>query len=165
MNAFIIYRKEFNNIITNYNLELKDISKYSSISWKQEPQYVKKYYKQLAKKVKELFKERTHSLCFVNSNLVSSTNDNNVSLDSFESPFLNTNRNFLSPLDDQKSPSPYSTYSNYPFLDMNLFVSDNFENSLHAYITMDDNELMNYISEDLALTYRAIVQSLSSDLH
>ncbi|CAG8548611.1 7033_t:CDS:1 [Diversispora eburnea] len=158
MNAYMIYRKEFNNIIKNYNLELKHISKYSSISWKQEPQYVKKYYKQLSKKVKELFKEKVSSLCFIHSKQVPSTNDNSVSLDTFNSPFPNMNQNFPSTLDDQNF--TYANYSNYSIPNMNPLVSDNFENSHHAYMTMNDDELMNYISEDLALTYRAIIQSL-----
>ncbi|CAG8548512.1 7028_t:CDS:1 [Diversispora eburnea] len=158
MNAFMIYRKEFNRIVTNYNLQIKNISKYASISWKREPQYVKKYYKQLAKKVKELFKEKVSSLCFIHSKQVPSTNDNNVSLDTFNSQFPNTNQNFPSPPDDQNF--PYATYSNYPLLNMNILVSDNFENSIQAYMNMDDEKLMNYLSEDLALTYRAIIQSL-----
>ncbi|CAG8530436.1 10573_t:CDS:1 [Diversispora eburnea] len=58
MNAFMIYRKEFNRIVTNYNLELKDISKYAGISWKNETEDVKDYYRQMAKKVKKIFKEK-----------------------------------------------------------------------------------------------------------
>ncbi|CAG8466828.1 2788_t:CDS:1 [Diversispora eburnea] len=151
MNAFMIYRKEFNHIVTNYNLELKDISSYASNSWQNEPQCVKNHYKQLAKKVKELFKEKVSSLCFIHNKQVPSTNDNNVSLDTFNSPFTNMNQNFTSPLGDQNF--PYTIYSN-------TFVFDNFENSLQAYMTMDDEKLMSYLSEDLALTYRAIIQSL-----
>ncbi|CAG8595248.1 1862_t:CDS:2 [Diversispora eburnea] len=123
MNAFMIYRKEFNRIVTNYNLELKNISKYASISWKQEPQYVKTYYKQ-----------------------------------HLNSQFPNMNQNFPSPSDDQNF--PYATYSNYPLLNMNILVSDNFENSIQAYMNMDDEKLMSYLSEDLALTYREIIKSL-----
>ncbi|CAG8607020.1 785_t:CDS:1 [Diversispora eburnea] len=154
MNAFMI---EFNNVVTNYNLELKDISLCASVSWKQGPQYVKKYYKQLAKRVKELFKEKVSSLYIIQNKQVSSTIGNNVS---FNSPFPKMNQNFSSPLDDRNSPSPYVTCSNYPLPNMNTFVSDNFENSLHTYMTIYDDKLINYISEDLALTYRAIVHSL-----
>ncbi|CAG8548554.1 7030_t:CDS:1 [Diversispora eburnea] len=144
MNAFMIYRKEFNNIVTNYNLELKDISLYASISWKNEPQHVKKFYVQLAEKVKELFKEKVPSLCFIHS-----TNDNNVSLDTFNSH-----------LDNQNFPSLYDAYSNYQIFNINNIVYDDFENFFRVYMNMDDDKFMNYLSEDLALTYRAIVQSL-----
>ena len=43
---------------------------------------------------------------------------------------------------------------------MKTLVSDDFENSLQAFMTMDDDEFMNYLSEEAALIYKAIIQSL-----
>ncbi|CAG8458702.1 3551_t:CDS:1 [Diversispora eburnea] len=133
MNAFFIYRKEFNHIVTNYknyNLELKDISSYASISWKQEPKHVKEYYKQLAKKVKERFKEKVPSLCFIDCNHVGTgTNINRI-------PILNMD------------------------LDYDSLILNMDYNCIDERLAMDENEFMDHLSDDLALTYRAIVQSI-----
>ncbi|CAG8616448.1 6227_t:CDS:1, partial [Diversispora eburnea] len=103
MNAFMIYRKEFNHIVTNSNLKLKDISKYAGISWKNETEDVKNYYRQMAKEVKKIFKEKV---------------------------------------------PPY-------------FVPSKQELSIKDILTIDDDEIISHLSEDLALTYRAIIQSLT----
>ncbi|CAG8578670.1 10894_t:CDS:2 [Diversispora eburnea] len=52
MNAFMIYRKEYNYIVAKFNLSSKDLSKFVSISWQNEPEHVKDYYRQMAKNVK-----------------------------------------------------------------------------------------------------------------
>ncbi|CAG8466808.1 2787_t:CDS:1 [Diversispora eburnea] len=155
MNAFMIYRKEYNHIVAKFNLSRKDVSKFVSISWRNEPKNVKEYYRQMAKNVKKCFKEKVPTLCFINSNQINSKNDNHAILGT-SNPSLNTNQNFPPPVNmDQNLSSPYSTYFNY-----SPDLSDSFENSLNTYMTMDDDNLMNYLSEDLALTYRAIIKSL-----
>ncbi|CAG8458717.1 3552_t:CDS:1 [Diversispora eburnea] len=115
MNAFLIYRKEYNHIVTKYNFILKDISSYATASWKQEPQHVKEYYKQLAKMVKDRFKEKVPSLCFVDCN----------------------DCNYVGTVDQ------------FP-----IFTLD------YERLAMDENEFMDHLSDDLALTYRAIIQSI-----
>lgn len=72
LNAFMIYRKEF-IVYQEFKLTWRCMSKLASQSWKDEPITVKNYYKTMAKKVKEYFKERHPSLCFINSNQVSTS--------------------------------------------------------------------------------------------
>ncbi|CAG8491448.1 8854_t:CDS:2 [Dentiscutata erythropus] len=57
-NAFIIYRKLFVQTAraNGYNLQMTEISKTASKSWENEAEYVKKYYKRLAK---EAYKYRS----------------------------------------------------------------------------------------------------------
>ncbi|CAG8573453.1 28269_t:CDS:1 [Dentiscutata erythropus] len=57
-NAFIIYRKLFVQTAraNGYNLQMTEISKTATKSWKNEAEYVKKYYKRLAK---EAYKYRS----------------------------------------------------------------------------------------------------------
>ncbi|CAG8593088.1 3265_t:CDS:2 [Diversispora eburnea] len=118
MNSFMIYRKRYNHIVAKFNLSSKDVSKFVSISWKNEPEYVKDYYRQMAKNVKKY--------------------TSNPSL-------LNTSLNSPPPLNIEQP-----------------IESVNFRNDLYAYMmNMDDNEFMNYLSEDMALTYSTIIQSLS----
>ncbi|CAG8464928.1 6662_t:CDS:2 [Diversispora eburnea] len=85
MNAFMIYRKEYNNIVAKFNLS-------------------RKMY-----------------------------------------------RNFYHVSSEQNS-------LDFTYLDQNADCS--LENDTYVYLTMDDDELMNHLSEDMALTYKAIIQSL-----
>ncbi|CAG8480195.1 5038_t:CDS:1 [Diversispora eburnea] len=144
MNSFMIYRKEYNNIVAKFNLSSKDVSKFVSISWKNEPEDVKEYYRQMAKNIKKCFKEKVPSLCFINSNQVNSTNDNHIPLDIS----LNTNHNFQN--------------TNYPFFytDQAIYCIQQFKNECQKCLSMDEDEFMNHLSEDMALTYKAIKQSL-----
>src|SRR6185436_11762270 len=87
MNAFIIYRKEYNHVIAKSNLSSKDVSKFARNSWENEPEYVKDYYRQMAINVKKSYKEKG-PLCFIHNNQVDNTNYNHVPLDTS----LNTNQ-------------------------------------------------------------------------
>ncbi|CAG8490929.1 3713_t:CDS:1 [Diversispora eburnea] len=198
MNAFMIYRKEYNRVVAKFNLSSKDVSKFVSISWKNEPKNVKYHYQRMAKNVKKCFKKKVPPLFFVNSNQVDSTN-NHVSLVPLipldtVNPSLNTNQKFLN---DPPQNFLISTYSNIPpsnvehlllnieqtsldSIDFNLPPSnmdqnvdhplldieqnsqliDNFKNDFNEYLIMDENEFMNHLSEDMTLTYKAIIQSL-----
>ncbi|CAG8480209.1 5039_t:CDS:1 [Diversispora eburnea] len=148
MNSFMIYRKEYNQIVAKFNRSSKDVSKCVSISWKNEPDHIKDYYRQMAENVKNCFREKV-PLCFTNSNQVDNTNDNHVPLDTS----LNTNQNFQN--------------TNYPFFNMdqdaiysNPIVSNNFKNECQRCLDMDEYEFMNYLSENLALIYKEIIRSL-----
>ncbi|CAG8801702.1 4315_t:CDS:1, partial [Dentiscutata erythropus] len=57
MNAFMIYRKEYNNVVAKLNLSSKDVSKFAKTSWENEPKDVKDYYRQMARNVKKCFKD------------------------------------------------------------------------------------------------------------
>ncbi|CAG8590889.1 11971_t:CDS:1 [Diversispora eburnea] len=133
MNAFMIYRKEYNHVVAKFNLLSKDVSKFVSISWKNEPEDVKDYYRQMAKEVKKCFKEKVPSLCFINSNI---TNDNQDT----SNPSLDMDQNFPPPLNIK-----------HPLVS---------RNDLLEYVTMDEEKFMDHLSEEMALTYKAISQSL-----
>ncbi|CAG8490628.1 9363_t:CDS:1 [Diversispora eburnea] len=170
MNPFMIYRIEYNLIVAKYNLKLKDVSKFARNSWKNEPEEVKIYYRQMAEEVKKTYKEK-RPLCFIHSNKVYNTNDNHVPLDTSNPP-LNKNQNFSSPLNrnqkflDANPPqnSLDSTCFNLPpsSTDQNTdqqnqpIVSDNFKNECLTCLTMNEDEIMNHFSEDLILTYKTI---------
>ncbi|CAG8490962.1 3715_t:CDS:1 [Diversispora eburnea] len=209
LNAFMIYRKEYNRVVAKFNLSSKDVSKFVSISWKNEPVNVKGCYQQMAKNVKKCFKKKVPSLCFINSNQVDSANDNHVPLGTVNPSLLNTNQNYPPSLNqnqkflndppqnclinlppsnadqnaDKNAYHPLlnmeqnylnSTYfylpssntgqnADHPFLmEQNSQLIDNFKNDLreYEYMTMDDDEFMNHLSEDGAITYKAIIQSL-----
>ncbi|CAG8486688.1 619_t:CDS:2 [Diversispora eburnea] len=122
MNAFMIYRKEYNYVVAKFNFSRKE----------------------MAKNVKKCFKENAPFHCCINSSL-SDTNDNHVPLDTSNPSLLNTSLNSPPPLNIEQP-----------------IESVNFRNDLYAYMmNMDDNEFMNYLSEDMALTYSTIIQSLS----
>ncbi|CAG8542262.1 5528_t:CDS:1 [Diversispora eburnea] len=141
VNAFIIYRKEYNHVVAKLNISSKDVSKFARNSWENEPEVVKDYYRQMAKNVKKSYKQKS-PLCFIHSNQEDSTNSLNI-----DQNFLNQNQKF-----------PDANPLSHSNIDQNSqpIVSDNFK----KYLTMNENEFMNYLSEDLALTYKAIVQSL-----
>ncbi|CAG8490946.1 3714_t:CDS:1 [Diversispora eburnea] len=203
LNAFMIYRKEYNRVVAKLNLSSKDVSKFAKTSWKNEPDNVKDHYQQIAKNVKKWFKEKVPSLCFINSNQVDSTNDNHVPLGTVNPSLLNMNQNYppqnLKFLNDPPQNFLISTYFNlpssnadqnaynpllnmeqnylnsthfnlpssntdHPFLNIEQnsrpILYDNFKNDLNAYLTMDEEEFMNHLSEDVALTYKEIIQSL-----
>ncbi|CAG8567853.1 3106_t:CDS:1 [Diversispora eburnea] len=168
MNAFMIYRKEYSRIVAKFNLELIDVSKISSISWKNEPQHIKDYYKQFAKDVKRRFEEIVPSLCFVHINQVSDANDYHVPLD--KNPLDTTYKNHpILPIHPplslrniyQNFLDAYPPFTNSPLLNINQDVDPFFLNvDLYKYMTMDDDELIDYLPEDTALSYKAIIQSL-----
>ncbi|CAG8593965.1 3501_t:CDS:1, partial [Diversispora eburnea] len=99
MNAFMIYRNEFNHVHQNFNLSCKNVSKLASKSWKNEPGYVKQHYKQISKEVKKRFKKIVPTPFFISkfgtSNQVG-TND----------AFLETNL----PIDQNLSDTIYSSH-------------------------------------------------------
>ncbi|CAG8605992.1 5210_t:CDS:1 [Diversispora eburnea] len=224
MNPFMIYRKEYNRVVAKFNLSSKDVSKFVSISWQNEPEDVKDYYQQMAKNVKECFKKKVPFYFFINSYQVHSINDNHVPSSTVNPSLHNTNQNFPPPLNQSINDPPqnflnstYFTYNfnippsntdqiaNHPLLnieqDSQPIVSDNFKNyhyttmdedefmnhplpnigqdsqpivsegefmnypplninDLHEYMAIGDDEFMNLLSEDMALTYKAIIQSL-----
>ncbi|CAG8567206.1 7530_t:CDS:1 [Diversispora eburnea] len=170
MNAFMIYRKEFNHIASNFNLTRKFVSKSSSISWKNEPQYIKNYYKQFAKNVKRRFEEIVPSLCFIHFNKVSNTNDNHVPLDTYINHPVHPlhpphSIHPIHPIHSTRSIHPiHSLYNDEkfpPLINSPLLNIDQETNIDHyKYMTMNDDELINYLPEDIALTYKAINQSL-----
>ncbi|CAG8486830.1 628_t:CDS:1 [Diversispora eburnea] len=180
MNAFIIFRKEYNRVVAKFNLSSKDVSKFGSISWKNEPVNVKNHYRQMAKNVKKCFKKKVPSLCFINRYQGDSINDNHVPSGTVN-PSLNTIQNFPPPLNQNQkflnaSPLQNSTYLlldreyNSPdFTNFNLPPpnitnveqnDDDFENICLAHNNMEENEFINRFSEDNVLTYKAICYSI-----
>ncbi|CAG8490225.1 317_t:CDS:2 [Diversispora eburnea] len=148
MNAFMIYRKEYNRIVAKFNLALKEVSKISSISWQNEPQNIKDYYKQLAKNVKRRFEEIVPSLYI--------TCINHPIL-----PFRPINLPLSFRNIDQKFLNAYPSFPNSTLLNINQDSNPSFLNAdLFKYMTMDDDELINYLPEGVGLTYKALVQSL-----
>ncbi|CAG8594233.1 11591_t:CDS:2 [Diversispora eburnea] len=132
MNAFMIYRNEFNHIHQNFNLSCKNVSKLTSKSWKNESEYVKDYYKQISKEVKKCFKEIVPTTCFINkfgtSNQVGT---NNVSLET--NPPMDKN-------------SPDSIYSSHQFVNMGPM------NQISPEITCHNSLLMNTEQNSLGTT-------------
>ncbi|CAG8587335.1 10289_t:CDS:2 [Diversispora eburnea] len=133
MNAFMIYRNEFNHIHQNFNLSCKNVSKLASKSWKNESEYVKDYYKQISKEVKKRFKEIVPTPCFINKFGTSNQVDtNNVSLET--NPPMDKN-------------SPDTIYSSHQFVNMGPM------NQISPEITCQNSLLMN--TEQNSLGYNS----------
>ncbi|CAG8442919.1 18872_t:CDS:2, partial [Acaulospora morrowiae] len=56
-NAFLIYRMVYNHEARELGLPLEDISKLSGNSWKNEPEHIKRWYKEIASAVKYSMKK------------------------------------------------------------------------------------------------------------
>ncbi|CAG8610908.1 722_t:CDS:2, partial [Diversispora eburnea] len=149
-NSFLIYRREFNNEIhkSQVNLKLEDISKLAAVSWKTEPQQIKNYYKKLAKEVKNSFKKRVQSLCFIDesdksnkkrkkiatSNNISFNNDSpsySIFTPLLSQSFQNQNES-ISPIAIGSNVPLIPIYQNYEFI-VNTNYSPNHPSQNHDY--------------------------------
>ncbi|CAG8466848.1 2789_t:CDS:1 [Diversispora eburnea] len=126
-NAFMIYlrifRKAYSNVIAMFNLPSRDVSRFASSSWIQEPPLVKNFYRQKAKEVKKCFKKNI-PLYFINKFGKSNQVSTNGSFKSLEKKLSNhklENTDSNSPNALYTSPqhlnvdqnSPNIAYSNY----------------------------------------------------
>ncbi|CAG8445715.1 5580_t:CDS:1 [Diversispora eburnea] len=174
MNIYMIYRKEFNRIVSKFNLARKE-----HFLGKMNHNILNIITNNLQKNVKRRFEEIVPSLCFFHVNQVSNTNDNHVPLDTtyinhpvhpLHSPHSIHPIHPIHPIHLIHPPLPL--YNNYQkFLDaypllinstnsplLNIDQETNMD--LYKYMTIDDDEFIDYFPEDIALTYKAIIQSL-----
>lgn len=143
-NAFIIYRKLFVQTAraNGYNLQMTEISKTASKSWENEADYVKKYYKRLAKDAykyrSEMFPKTDRRKKRQQWNIVSFKSTS-------EEPESNNDTDSSSPSISNQSPLFSSPKS--PVEDLFNFTDDN-NNNNNDHINNNINNINNNINND-----------------
>ncbi|CAG8554647.1 4215_t:CDS:1 [Acaulospora morrowiae] len=136
-NAFLIYRHAYNREAIKFGFTHKDISRSASKSWRNEPEYVKNHYKKMETDIKLRFREKV-PICFVNSQSKRSVRKRRRIADASMAKI-----NQISPTISASS-LPHKTME--------------WNHRINTDVTGD--AFTATLSEDLALTYMAIMQSL-----
>ncbi|CAG8533364.1 19858_t:CDS:2 [Gigaspora margarita] len=151
-NAFIIYRKLFVQTAraNGYNLQMTEISKTASKSWENEADYVKKYYKRLAKEAykyrSEMFpktdrRKKRQQWNIVSFKSTSEEPESNNDTDSSSPSISNQSPLFLSPKSPTWSNEELNDWSSPELSTINEFNEIGEINEFYSPINILHNDL------------------------